>query len=201
MNPARLPKTFPGRSAMKVVSGLAVAVVGLLLGGCTTTAVDANLMMFVESAPVPTIVARGSELLAAEQAAKSQHGCFAVRGEGSSMEPMYVAGTAVVVRAGGYDQLRSGLPVVYASSRGFTVAHMVVAQAANGWVVAGLNNNAADTELVTRDNLVGVITQAFASKTGSLPKAAAARMALNDQIRSGGMIASAPAPDRNNDML
>lgn len=198
INPSRLAML---RKGLGVAGALAVAATGLLFGGCTTAATDHNLMMFAASAPAPTIVARGTELYAAEQAAKSLHGCFAVRGEGASMEPVYVPGTAVVVRTGGYEQLQPGMPVVYASSRGVTVAHMLVAQTAHGWVAAGVNNEASDTELVTRDNLVGIITQAFASRTGSLPKAVAARIALNEQIRRSGAVANAPVAGRNGDVL
>lgn len=167
-----------------------VAAAGLGLGGCNTATQETNLMLFAENAPLPQIVERGTELEAAERAAKAQRGCVAVRGEGSSMEPIYLSGTAVVIRAGGYDKLRIGQPVVYKTYRGTTVAHMLVRQTEHGWIAAGLGNDGNDTELVTADNLVGVITQAFASKTGSLPKAVAARIALNEQIRSGSKIAS-----------
>jgi hypothetical protein len=189
------------RRSVRAVVGAVLAIAGLMVGGCTTAGVDHNLLTFAESAPVPTIVARGTELYAAEQAARAQHGCFAVRGEGCSMEPMYVAGTAVVVKAGGYQQLRRGMPVVYASRNGVAVAHMLVAQTPNGWVAAGLNNNGTDVELVTADNLVGVITQAFASKTGSLPSAVAARIALRDRISQSGKMASADRAPGNGEML
>jgi hypothetical protein len=176
---------------LRIGLALMIALAGLLMGGCSTASTESdNLMLFADNAPMPKIVARGAELAAAEQAAKQMHGCFAVQGEGCSMEPVYVSGTAVVIRAGGYDRLHRGQPVVYKSSRGFTVAHMLVRQTENGWVAAGLNNNGEDTELVTTDNLVGVITQAYASKTGSLPKAVAARIALNTQIRGGRQVAS-----------
>lgn len=178
-------------SALRGVLALAAAAAGLLVSGCnTTTSEPSDLMLFAENAPLPQIVAQGTELAAAERAAKAQRGCFAVQGEGFSMEPMYVSGTAVVVRVGGYDNLRSGQPVVYRTRSGMTVAHMLVRPTDYGWVAAGLNNNGRDVELVTADNLVGVITQAYASRTGSLPKAVAARMALNEQIRSGSKIAS-----------
>lgn len=179
------------RSALRGVLALAAAALGLLVGGCNTaTSEPSNLMLFAENAPLPQIVERGSELAAAERAAKAQRGCFAVQGEGFSMEPMYVSGTAVVVRAGGYENLRCGQPVVYRTRSGMTVAHMLVRSTDYGWVAAGLNNGGNDVELVTADNLVGVITQAYASRTGMLPKAVAARVALNAQIRDGGRIAS-----------
>lgn len=149
-----------------------------------------NLVLFAENAPLPQIVKRGTEMQAAEAAAANEPGSFAVRGEGCSMEPFYLEGTAVVIRVGGYENLRPGVPVVYRDHRGVSVAHMVVARKDGGWVVAGLNNLGDDVELVTEDNFVGVITQAFASKTGSLPKAVAARVALHEQIRRGQALAS-----------
>jgi len=142
-----------------------------------------NLVLFAENAPMPQVVKRGTEMDAAERAAAEQPGSFAVRGEGCSMEPVYLEGTAVVIRVGGFEELRPGKLVVYRDHRGVSVAHMVVARKDGGWVVAGLNNLGNDIELVTEDNFVGVITQAFASKTGSLPKSVAARVALDEQIR------------------
>lgn len=173
-------------AAVNVVALLAV----LLTSGCNTASTQSNLALFAENAPLPTIVARGSELTAAQAEARKHHGSFAVQGEGSSMEPVYLPGTALVIRAGGYETLQPGTPVVYANRRGISVAHMLVQQTAYGWVAVGLNNESSDSELVTADNLVGVITHAFASKTGSLPQEVAARMALNDQIRRGAKVAS-----------
>ncbi len=193
-----------GRLSGRVLAMGIISTVGLFMGGCASATSQANMMMFADTAPVAAIVARGTELAAAESAANAQRGCFAVRGEGSSMEPMYVAGTAVVIRAGGYDRLRRGMPVVYENRQGVAVAHMLVERTADGWVAAGLNNDEADAELVTPNNLVGVITQAFASKTGSLPKAVAARIALNDQIRRAGKMASTGTSAdaaTNNDLL
>lgn len=178
---------LPGlRGALALVLGATA----LLVSGCNTVTQENNLMLFAENAPLPQIVARGTELEAAERAAKAQRGCFAVQGEGCSMEPMYVSGTAVVVRAGGYENLRRGQPVVYQTRRGVTVAHMLVRSTDDGWVAAGLGNDGDDVEFVTADNLVGVITQAYASRTGTLPRSVAARLALNEQVRSGSQIAS-----------
>lgn len=180
---------IPGWAVRAALAGLALAAC-MFFAGCSTATSESNLLMFAAHAPLPTIVPRGTELAAAEQAAKLQHGCIAVRGSGSSMEPVYLDGTAVVIRAGGYERLQAGQAVVYLSRRGTTVAHMLVRPTDYGWVAEGLNNDRSDSDLVTADNLVGVITQAFASKTGPLPKAVAARLALADQIRRGGTVAS-----------
>ncbi len=182
---ARLTKV-----AVRALLVVLMAVYGLLTSGCNSVSNEENLALFAMNAPLPKIVAKGTELAAAEKAAAETHGCIAVRGEGPSMEPVYLDGTAVVIRVGGYDKLKSGLPIVYKDSRGVAVAHMLVRQTDAGWIAAGLNNNGNDVELVTRDNLVGVITQAFASKTGPLPKSVAARIALNEQVAKGASVAA-----------
>lgn len=177
-------------SALRGLFALAMAGAGLFVAGCNTVTQENHLMLFAENAPLPQIVERGTELEAAERAAQAQRGCFAVQGEGWSMEPMYVSGTAVVVRVGGYENLRAGQPVVYQTRGGVRVAHMLVRATEHGWVAAGLGNDGDDVEFVTCDNLVGVITQAYASKTGTLPRTVAARLALNEQIRGGRQLAS-----------
>lgn len=162
-----------------------------LLGAGRALAVDRNLMLFVDHGAMPQIVARGAELAAAETAAKQQRGCFAIEGEGPSMEPVYVGRTGLVVKTGGFENLRAGQAVVYKNSRGVYVTHMIVEKTPYGWVVAGLNNYRQDDDQVTEFNFVGVVTQAFASKSGSLPRAVAARLALNEQVRNGAKVASA----------
>lgn len=174
----------------QAVLALVLTVGSLFTSGCNTATSETNLMMFAANAPLPTIVDRGTEMTAAERTARLNHGCFAVKGEGSSMEPFYMAGTALVVRAGGFENLRPGSPVVYANHRGIAVAHMLVERTNSGWIAVGLNNEGSDSELVTVENLVGVITHAYAASTGSLPKAVAARIALTDQIRRGAKVAS-----------
>jgi len=189
--PALSPTRFSLSKFARRTSLMAVVSAAALLTGGRALAVDSNLLMFAEHAPMPRIVARGTEMAAAEEAVARQHGCFAVQGEGISMEPVYLAGTALVVHVGGYEQLSAGTPVVYKNSRGVTVAHMLVEKKDGGWVAVGLNNRRNDDELVTEDNFVGVITEAFASKTGSLPRSVAARLALNEQLRGGAKVASA----------
>jgi hypothetical protein len=188
------PRFFTGRKLPVPALLTLVLAAGLLTGGCASTAANRDVALFTSVAPLPVIVAPGTELAQAERAAARQPGCLAVRGEGGSMEPVYPGGTAVVIRVGGYEHLRCGLPVVYRSRRGISVAHMLVRQTPGGWIARGLDNNAPDEERVTADNLVGIITQAYASKTGSLPRAVAARIALNRQLREG--VALAVAGDR-----
>lgn len=187
-SPAR---NFLSTIASRGAFSAAVLLASLSLGARPAAAshVD-DLALFAENAPMPQLVKRGTEMAAAEQAAEQQPGTFAVRGEGCSMEPIYREGTALVIRVGGYETIRPGLPVVYKNHLGVVVAHMVVARQDGGWVAIGLNNLSCDNDLVTEDNFVGVITQAFASKTGPLPRAVAARVALDEQIRHSKALAS-----------
>ncbi len=182
----------PARNTFSTLATRALATFAFFAAAFGAAAADDvdNLVLFAENAPMPQLVKRGTEMDAAERAAAEVPGSFAVRGDGCSMEPIYLEGTAVVIRVGGFENLRPGMPVVYRDHRGVAVAHMVVSRKDGGWVVAGLNNLGCDTDLVTEDNFVGVITQAFASKTGSLPKAVATRVALDEQIRRGQALAT-----------
>ena len=85
------------------------------------------------------------------------------------MEPLYVPNTAVVVQEINYDDIKKGMTVVYVKNNGRRVAHSVVGETRGGFLVQGVNNDEEDAELVTPENFIGVITQAFASAGLGLP--------------------------------
>jgi hypothetical protein len=132
----------------------------LLFAGLFSNSVRAEEPL-PSTAPAAVRVAKGEVWRSAERMARSHPGAIALRGEGASMLPVYPAGTAVVVTPVRYGQLQRGMAVVYLNARGIYVAHRLISKQARGWRVAGLNNAEADAELVTADNLVGVITSAF----------------------------------------
>lgn len=142
-----------------------VALVGgaLLLTGCGTLSASRNLDAMVAEAPAPVLVQRGQEFRTAVSVASHLTGAQAFVGAGESMEPIYASGTAVVVTPCDYTELRPGMSVVYVNAEGRGVAHALVERTRDGWVVQGANNPAPDADLVTPRNLVGVVTQAFAS--------------------------------------
>lgn len=86
---------------------------------------------------------------------------FALIGTGQSMNPLYPAGTILVLREVDYRDLRSGQTVVYRNQKQRAVAHVLVAKARDGWRVRGLNNRTHDNEPVVAENLVGVVIAAF----------------------------------------
>ncbi len=174
-----LDRVVPSR---RVVTTLALVSAGLLLGGCVTHSPRTNLDLFVRTAPVPSLVPPGKELAAAEAHAANDECSFALLGSGASMEPIYVSGTAIVVRERSYHSLRPGTPVVYRNHRGLYVAHMIVEQRRGGWLAIGVNSSKPDVELVTLDNFVGVIQAAYAAADTPFRADVAARVALREGI-------------------
>jgi hypothetical protein len=93
----------------------------------------------------------------AEMLAQRAEGRSAAAGAGNSMLPVYGDNTMLVITAVPYDSLRPGMTVAYRNSRGVEVVHKLIGEELGGWRVAGLNNDEADAELVTRFNLIGVV--------------------------------------------
>ncbi len=77
--------------------------------------------------------------------------------KGDSMEPEFGASSLLLASVTGYQNLQTGMVVVYRDGSGDLVAHKLVAATAGGWMVKGLNNDRADPGLVTAENLRGVV--------------------------------------------
>ena len=71
-------------------------------------------------------------------------------------------------------------------SNGRRVAHSVVGETRGGFLVQGVNNDEEDPELVTPDNFIGVITQAFASADTTFRTETERRLAAKGKVRIGG---------------
>jgi len=140
---------------------------GLLIGGCASAHTAREMDLFLRTVPIPVLVQKGREFKAAENAADDRRGDIVLSGKGSSMEPLYSEGTAIVVSPLRYGQLRRGMAVVYVNRRGLYVAHVLVGKKARGWIAIGPNNPAPDRDFVTPENLVGVVTQAYSSSASA----------------------------------
>lgn len=164
-----------------------LALVGgaLVFSGCSSLSVRRDLDTIVAMAPAPVLVTKGQELSTAEAAAAHVTGAQAFLGAGESMQPVYASGTAIVVTPCDYSDLRPGMSVVYVNHDGRGVAHALVEKSGNGWIAQGVNNPDQDTDLVTARNLVGVITQAYASSDTPLRREIAGRAALKMASVSG----------------
>jgi hypothetical protein len=153
------------------------AVVGLFFGGCATRPSVGHVQTFLEKAPLPMLVPANRVLAAAEAMAARHEGDFVLQGFGRSMEPVYLAGTAVVVHPTAMHMLRRGMAVVYRNPRGADVAHMLLERTTRGWIAIGLNNAEPDATLVTEENLVGIIKHAFAAEQTEFRADVAAQIA------------------------
>lgn len=146
------------------------------------------LAAIIERTPAPRLVAEGTQLKTAEEFAAILPRAHALRGIGRSMEPLYAPNTAVVVQEIDYDDIKKGMTVVYVKNDGRRVAHSVVGETRGGFLVQGVNNDREDAELVTPDNFIGVITQAFASADSVFRAETTKRLVAKGKIRVGDRI-------------
>ena len=91
-------------------------------------------------------------------------------GTGSSMQPVYGEDTLLVINPIAYDDLRPGMTVAYRNQRGVRVVHRLVVKLADGWRIIGINNDRVDDDVVTRENLIGVIYASFNYDVDEPPK-------------------------------
>jgi hypothetical protein len=155
----------------------------LSLGACAAAPNASKVDAFAQQVARPLYVPRSEVTAAAERAAAQHEGDFVLEGAGRSMEPVYFAGTALVVHPTAVHMLRAGMPVVYRNRQGVYVAHVLVEKTARGWRTAGLNNPEPDEGWVTAANLVGIVRQAFAADP--LAGALGSPVAINDPRRGG----------------
>lgn len=92
---------------------------------------------------------------------------------GESMLPFFGDDAVVVVKRIDAARLRVGMIAVYVNRFGEKIAHRVIAPVDGGWQVKGYNNDVADSTVVNRSNLLGVIYATFHS-AGRAPVAIAA---------------------------
>ena len=120
------------------------------------------LAAILRETPESVLVPAGQQLARAEAVAAEIYGASAFFGVGRSMEPLFASGTAIVVAPVHYKELKKGMSVVYINSRGRMVAHSLIGDLPKGWIAQGVGNDEEDDDLVTKENLVGVIVEAFA---------------------------------------
>ena len=80
------------------------------------------------------------------------------------MKPVYGDNTMLVVAPIAFADLQAGMTVVYTNRLGRRVAHQLLSPTRRGWRVQGLNNQAEDAELVTPENLIGVVYASLATE-------------------------------------
>ena len=186
MQNARLsPSLFPLGNISRV-SRVAVTFVVLMLGLATSSEAgiksQRQIAAIIKQTPAPHLVAEGEQLKQAEMMAAQIKDAFALWGVGQSMEPLYAPNTAVVVAPIKYDDIKKGMTVVYVKHNGRRVAHSVIGETRDGYLVQGMNNDEADAETVNESNLVGVVVQAYASTDTSFRSGSTQQLANNVKL-------------------
>ncbi len=147
----------------RVAVAMVVALVGFGVSAKAGIKSQRQLNAIISNTPAPHLVAEGEQLKQAEKMAAQIKNAFTLWGVGQSMEPLYAPNTAVVVAPIQYDSIKKGMTVVYMKHNGRRVAHSVIGETRDGYLVQGVNNDEADAEVVNESNLIGVIVQAYAS--------------------------------------
>jgi hypothetical protein len=143
------------------------------------------LAAIIKNTPASTIVDEGMQIKAAEKAAAVIPGAEAMWGVGESMEPLYSSHTAIVVAPVAFKDLKKGMTVVYMNRRGNMVAHALTGDLPKGWIAQGVNNDEEDDDLVTADNLIGVIVQAYSEVNSEYRTMVARQLIAKGRLPAG----------------
>jgi hypothetical protein len=150
---------------MGAFSGLLLVSLGIV--GCEGPAARTPAATVSPSADVPVDQAWHD----AKVVASRGPGRMPAVGTGSSMQPVYGEDTLLVINPIAYEDLRPGMTVAYRNQRGVRVVHRLVVKLADGWRIIGINNDRVDDDVVTRENLIGVIYASFNYDVDEPPKA------------------------------
>lgn len=178
--------------ARRGIALLSLASLVLGVTGCTSVsmqsakfqrdlAANTPAVQMVPSMGSGALALKRTALEAAERAAEEM-GAVAFTCSGTSMEPLYRPGTALVVKHIRLDDVKRGMTVVYTKINrdGFPlrVAHCVVGEDAHGLVVQGLNNSEPDARSVNEENMIGVVVAAYAAAPVPVGSVLAMRWAI-----------------------
>lgn len=176
------PTSFRGNILRTIILTI---VLGTVRAGAAGITSERLLSAVVTRTPESTLVPAGQQMKRAEAAAAQIPGAMAFWGVGQSMEPLYASGTAMVVAPIAFKDLQKGMTVLYTNRQGRMIAHVLTGSLPKGWIAQGLNNDEEDDDLVTKENLVGVIVEAYAEARSAV------RVALTKElIAKGRLVAS-----------
>jgi hypothetical protein len=162
-NVVSLNSTNPSRATSRLLRAAVALTLSFAAASVHAVGITSERLLasIIQETPQSTLVARGQEMARAEAAAAAIRGAEALWGVGASMEPLYISRTAIVVAPVKFKDLKKGMTVVYLNGRGRRVAHVLTGDLPQGWIAQGLSNDEEDDDLVTPENLVGVIVQAY----------------------------------------
>jgi hypothetical protein len=152
------------RHLSRALRGIVFAAAAFVASAAAQAGITSERLLaaIIKQTPEPMLVPAGTQMKAAEAAAADIRGGIAFYGVGKSMEPLFASRTAIVVAPIKFKELKKGMTVVYMNSRGRMVAHSLKGDLPKGWIAQGVGNDEEDDDLVTKDNLIGVIVGAYA---------------------------------------
>jgi len=84
-------------------------------------------------------------------------GSILARSSGISMEPVYSDGTLFLIQPTAWGDLKVGDIIAYRNPAGQIIVHRLIHSYGDHWLAQGDNNNAPDQQMVTPQDLVGVV--------------------------------------------
>lgn len=138
---------------------LALAACAPLLAGCTSD--GAGPVKPAGPAAPTTDASMGDAFRDAETVADREPGRVTAKGTGVSMAPVFGDNTLLVINPIRYEDLEPGMTVAYVNGKGVRVVHKLVSRTKGGWFAIGINNPRVDDDLVTPENLIGVVYASF----------------------------------------
>ena len=158
--------TENGNFAESFVRAVIYSLLGLgsLMGaGCASMSMDGPVTLETASqmSPLPTLTSLSDATRQAKSYVAAHAGAQIALGSGDSMLPLYKNNTVIVVAPAPMSALHRGMTVVFVSSEGWPVAHVLVEKRADGWVTMGLHNSDYDAHPMNEANYVGVVARAY----------------------------------------
>lgn len=92
-------------------------------------------------------------------------GTILARTSGISMEPAFHDGWILLIMPTQWSDLQVGQVVAYKNRQGLLIVHRLIHSYGDSWLIQGDNYAAPDAEVVTHQNLVGVIYGAIPSSS------------------------------------
>ncbi len=131
-----------------------VVLTALCLGGC-------YLVPQAEKQSADAPLSENQLLSTAALGQSGQPGSILAKSIGTSMEPVYRAGTLFLIQPTKWEDLKTGDVIAYRNPSGQIIVHRLIHSYGNRWLAQGDNNLAPDQAMVTPQNLVGVVETSF----------------------------------------
>jgi hypothetical protein len=157
----------PRRTLLRCFALIALA--GLLLGasGCddeTLVNPEERALELLRYLPFAVVVPAGEELEYADRYVAAHPGHIALWGVAVHRMPYYGEKGGIVLKETPWEELRSGMTVVYVTSDGLRKGGLLVRPEGRGWIVKDWGYAKNSPEPIIPETLIGVVVTVFVSE-------------------------------------